>query len=210
MLNLRQPQYGFSMIELLVTLSIIGILMAIGAPALNIWIQNGKIRTAADSIQNGLQLARSEAVHLNTAASFQLTTSLDSSCAFSTSGTNWVVSLDTPTGACNGARLNSAFPVDDAVNNPTPRIIQTKSGAEGAGSTIASSESGASAAVYTGQITFTGLGRVNPASIALGNNVQINISGASGGTPLRVVVTSAGLIRMCDPAFTLASNPKGC
>lgn len=63
---------GFSLIELMIAVSILAILLAIAAPSYRAWIQNGRIRNVAESIQNGLQLAKAEAVKRNTNIIFQL------------------------------------------------------------------------------------------------------------------------------------------
>jgi type IV fimbrial biogenesis protein FimT len=50
-----------SLIELVVSLVIIGSLLALAAPNYTAWIQNTKIRTTAEAMLNGLQMARTEA-----------------------------------------------------------------------------------------------------------------------------------------------------
>lgn len=57
---------GFSAVELMIGIAILAILMGLAAPSFNIWLQNSQIRNAAESIQNGLQRARAEAVARNT------------------------------------------------------------------------------------------------------------------------------------------------
>lgn len=59
------PQ-GFSLIELMVALAVMGIVFAVGLPSMSTWIQNTNIRTATEAGLSGLQLARSEAVSRNT------------------------------------------------------------------------------------------------------------------------------------------------
>ena len=81
MLSRTYPQKGVSLIELLIGVSIMAILLAIGMPSFNSWIQNTRIRTATESIQNGLQLARAEAVRRNEQVNFILGT-----------GSSWTVS----------------------------------------------------------------------------------------------------------------------
>ena len=208
MLGKLHVQGGMSLIELLVGIAIIVMLFTFAAPNFSTWMQNTQIRTAAEVLQNGLTLARSEAVSLNSTVRFQLTTTLDAGCALSTSGTNWVVSLDNPEGACG------THPWDPAVATPTlPRIIQARSGAEGSRNAL----------VAAGQsvVVFNGLGRQSPAVPGGGvNTVAINITNPIGGgcatdTPagpmrcLRVVVFPNGQVLMCDPKFP-STDPQGC
>ena len=63
---------GFSLTELLVAIAILGILTAIAMPSFQVWIQNSQIKNAAESIQNGLQHARAEAVARNANVEFVL------------------------------------------------------------------------------------------------------------------------------------------
>ena len=199
-------QTGMSLIELMMGLAIVALLFGLAAPGFSVWIQNTHIRTAAEAIQNGLMLARAEAVRRNTAVRFQLTDTTDDSCALSTSGTNWLISLQDPAGACATA---IADPSD--LNPPAPGIIQLRAGAEGS----------RNAAVAAGQslIIFNGLGRVAPVPAG---DINIDISNPGGGncisaTPagamrcLRVVVSTGGQVRMCDPAFVFSTtNTQGC
>ena len=68
---LKPPTHrGFTLIELLVGLAIVSILIVSALPSYTAWVQNTKIRNAAESVQNGLQLARSEAVLRNTSVQF--------------------------------------------------------------------------------------------------------------------------------------------
>ena len=49
---------GFTLIEMMVTVVLLSILMALAFPAMNGWIRNSRIRTVADALQNGIRLAR--------------------------------------------------------------------------------------------------------------------------------------------------------
>ena len=62
---LASAQYGFSMVELLIGITIVSILVVAGLPSYTAWIQNTQIRNATESVLNGLQLARNEAVRQN-------------------------------------------------------------------------------------------------------------------------------------------------
>lgn len=63
---------GFSLVELMVTVAVLSLLMTLAVPSFAEWIQNSRIRTAAESIQNGLQVARAEAVRRNARVEFAL------------------------------------------------------------------------------------------------------------------------------------------
>lgn len=56
----------------MIGLAILAIVLALGMPSYGVWIQNTKIRNAAESILDGLQLTRSEAVARNSNVQFTL------------------------------------------------------------------------------------------------------------------------------------------
>jgi type IV fimbrial biogenesis protein FimT len=68
----RSPNAGFSLVEAMIGLVIMAILLMLGFPAFTAWMQNVQIRTATEAIQNGLTLARGEAVRRNTQVSFTM------------------------------------------------------------------------------------------------------------------------------------------
>jgi prepilin-type N-terminal cleavage/methylation domain-containing protein len=71
MLGLRK-QRGLGMVEMLIGVAIVSVLASVAVPAFGDWIQNSQTRTAAESIQNGLQAARSAAVRRNADVRFAL------------------------------------------------------------------------------------------------------------------------------------------
>jgi type IV fimbrial biogenesis protein FimT len=97
---------GMTLIELLIGFVIIGVLLSLGVPSFSAWLQNVQIRNAAESIFNGLQLARGTAVQRNKSVTFTMA-GPDSS---------WAVTIDSPS-------------VIGAVVEPA--TVQTRSGAEG-------------------------------------------------------------------------------
>ncbi|MEY4978341.1 MAG: hypothetical protein RLZZ352_611 [Pseudomonadota bacterium] len=191
---------GFTLVELLITLLIIAVLLAISIPNISTWVRNASVRANAESLQSGLQMARTEAIRRNNIVRFQIVSTLASGCTTSTSSANWIISLDDVTangGACN----------ESASETNTPRIIQKKPGAE-------VSDARTNVTADTAVFVFNGLGQRTSAPTT---NASINIThssgscNADGGTVrcLRLVVSRAGQIRMCDPDRD-ATDPMGC
>ena len=193
---LMRPARGFSLVELVVAMAIFGMLLALAAPNFSGWVRNMKIRTTAESIQTGLHVARSEALRRNAAVRFQLTNTMDDTCALSTTGPHWFISLDNVTDNCDVAPSES-----DA-----QRIIQFRNGAEGGGR-ITSLTAGQSL------FTFNGLGRLvtTPSNILVSSTETGQTCIAAGGKVrcLSIVVTAGGQIRMCDPALP-SNDSQAC
>ncbi len=53
---------GFTLVELLVTVVVLGILTAIAVPSFQSWIQSSRTLTVTDELNTAIQLARSEAL----------------------------------------------------------------------------------------------------------------------------------------------------
>jgi len=61
---------GFTLIELMTTIAVIGILLVASVPTMRGVIENSRIRSASESLKYGLMLARTEAVRRNTRVAF--------------------------------------------------------------------------------------------------------------------------------------------
>ena len=68
-------QLGFTLIELVVTIAVLVAVSTIAIPAFQSSIGNAQIRTVTESIRNGLQQARAEAIKRNARVRFTLQTS---------------------------------------------------------------------------------------------------------------------------------------
>ncbi len=195
------------MIEMMVALVIGALILMLALPSFSTFLQNQQIRNGAESILDGLNFARTEAVRLNTSIRFQLVTDLTASCALSANSAAWVISPADPTGVCDQ-------PVGVATPPAIPQIIRKRSASEGTGNVVVTSTGGATTAI------FNGLGRLQSAGIT-----QIDITNTSGtcqyadpvnGTMrcMRILVSSGGQARLCDPQVATpvppVIDPRAC
>lgn len=74
--------WGFSLVELMIGIAIMAILVSIAFPNYQTMLMNSQIRNAAESVIDGIQKARAEAVSRNTNVVFALGT-----------GSSWTVSV---------------------------------------------------------------------------------------------------------------------
>jgi type IV fimbrial biogenesis protein FimT len=215
MLNLRHNQQGVTLVELMIGLVIVGFLFALGVPAYSGWIQNQKIRTAAESILNGIQLARNSAVSNNAPARFNLCDAASSWQVLAASST--AAAPSTADTLC-GAGVTTA-------NNGNEIRQQERSGQEGSRLAQVTATSVLAAPPITApivsdgstSITFSSLGRVMANDPAVGGNsiamIQVTIPTNPGDTPspLLIIVQTGGTVRMCDPSTLLSTNdPRHC
>lgn len=61
---------GFSLVEAMVTVGIVGLLAALALPATADWIANSRLRGVSEDLASGLRQARADAVRLNTTLRF--------------------------------------------------------------------------------------------------------------------------------------------
>lgn len=186
---------GFALIEMLIVLVIVGVLLALAAQNYRVWIANSQIRTATETLVEGLSAARNEAIKRNEPVAFRLVTDLSASCTASPSGTSWVASVDDPTGACDA----------DISDTLAPYIVAKKSGAEKTATVTIAAVAANGAAAST--IVFNGVGRVVLAGVPLARiDIDSSALTAAQSRDLRIMLTTGGLIRMCDPDPSISST----
>ena len=70
--------FGFTLIDLLTTLAILSILLAVGLPSFSAQIQNTRVKTATLSLLEAIELTRTQAVFSNTRATITKQTEWES------------------------------------------------------------------------------------------------------------------------------------
>ncbi|WP_137937534.1 GspH/FimT family pseudopilin [Chitinivorax sp. B] len=63
---------GFTILELMITIAIVAVVTMLVLPEASVWLSNSKTRTVAESYQNGLQMARNEAIKRNLPIRFEV------------------------------------------------------------------------------------------------------------------------------------------
>ncbi len=66
----KQQASGFTLIELMVTLAVLGVLVALAVPSFEALLQKQRVKNASETIFNFVKLARSEAIKQNTNVAF--------------------------------------------------------------------------------------------------------------------------------------------
>jgi type IV fimbrial biogenesis protein FimT len=194
----------------MIGLVIVAISLTLAAPEFSNWIQNTKVRSFAESMQNTIQFARSEAVRRNTPVNFQITSTLDNTCSLTTTGKYWVVSAGSKNaaGACGSAIMDPTTATSTAISAASsgPFVFQ-KGPPENSLNNI-------KLAATQSAITFNSLGRLTTASGAAVALTTYTITSSSGSCVsaggnircLNIVVAPAGQMRMCDPSLTITTS----
>lgn len=196
---LKRANRGFTLVELVVTIALLGVLMGLAAPSFTTWVRNAQLRTVSDALQNGVRLAQTEAVRRSRQVVFFLTNT--SSCTTSTSP------------AANGAFW--AIKTVPLTSGETAEMVQCGNLSDRTGSVGITGPTAICFNSLGRQVANTSPGIGSTAcSLASSGLSTYSVEFASAKTndrPLRVLVTLGGQIRMCDPARTLSStNPDGC
>jgi type IV fimbrial biogenesis protein FimT len=149
---------GMSLIELLIGFVLVGVLLALGVPSFTTWLQNIQVRSAAESVLGGLQVARGNAVQRNKAVSFNMP-GPDSS---------WTVTIDTP-----------------SVGSGETALVQSRSGAEGTRNAVIATTNPSITFDGLGRANLAGAALIqvtNPTGGVCGADIRcLNITVAVGG-----------------------------
>jgi type IV fimbrial biogenesis protein FimT len=192
----RPGQQGFSLIELVVAITIVALLLLVAVPALQSWVADARVRTAAEAFQNAVRLAQAEAVKRSRTAVVMLTDSAPSLDAKPTAnGSKWVV------------RLIERSTADDDEEN-----LFVRGGGEASSGDV-------TIAGGIALICFNAFGqqaKLDSEANGLGTDCKPDDATAisfsrMGGRTLKVLVGLGGKVRLCDAEKTFSdSHPDGC
>lgn len=193
----RRRDRGFTLIELAVTFTLLGILIALGLPSFTAWIANSKVRTVAEAMRTGLHQAQTEAVRLNQSVVFSLTNANPALNATAvTNGKNW--SIQTVAQFDRTAVFVAGGALTDVAS----------------GVAIATTPAGLTALCFNanGRLMANASSTGVPGASCSAGTQQFDISHTSSDRPLRVLVAVGGQIRLCDVSRPQQSDaaPDGC
>ena len=137
---MRRRHTGFTLVEVMVSLTVLGILIMMALPSFGEWLQNQQLRAASDALLNGMQTARAEAIKRNVPVQIVLGP-----------GTGWTV-----TEAVSGAAIQARSKDE---GSPNAAVAITPAGA----AKVTFSSLGGVQANLDGTATVTQLDISNPA-----------------------------------------------
>jgi type IV fimbrial biogenesis protein FimT len=207
---------GFTLVEMIVTVGIFALLVALGVPTMRTWISNTKVRAVADALQNGIRLAQTESLRRSRQVVFALTNTASPAANFTATsqGSYWAIQTvplytdgtETPTLIASGTL--GSISNTSAVSTISSVVItagqnQTALCFNSMGRLVANSSPGPSGATCT------------TPTVGANNSTQplftyvVSMTGADHN--LQVEVGLGGQLHLCDPTQTLsAANPYGC
>lgn len=182
----NQEQSGFTMVELMVTLSVLVVLMIAAMPSFVDFIDRYRVRGAADGLISVISNARVEAVKSD----------LDVNVAMTGSGTSWCVGANAATPPSGGQPAGAASACDctDPASTTECRVGGQRSAIEvGANPGVAISDlSAATAAPF---VFSSKLGAISPLGVR-----SVTLTSPRGKYDLKVEVNALGQARLCVPA----------
>ncbi len=186
---------GFTLVELMVTLSVMSILLMIAVPSMRAFVRNSQVRAVGESLQNGLRQAQSESLRRSRQVVFALTDTAATGAAGLSAvanGRNWATATVTSLAGESAALIESGVLTDVATGVSIAGPAAVCFNAVGR---LASNAS-------------TGIAGAT-CSTAAAPRYSVTLAGAT--KPLQVLVTLGGQVRLCDPSrVQSASRPEGC
>jgi len=176
-----RSESGMTLIEVLIGFAIVGVLLSLGVPSFSAWLQNMQVRNAAETVFNGLQLARANAVQRNKSVTFTLN-GPDSS---------WTVTVDSPS----------------AITSETA-LIQSRSAAEGTLNAVIATTNPTITFDGLGKTNLLAAATIQVTNPTGGVCQTSSTTGKM--RCLNITVSVGGQVKMCDPLISAATDSRRC
>lgn len=185
---------GLTLLEMMVSLSILAIVLAVAIPNMQSWVRNQRLYNLSESLLNGIKTAQMEAVKRNIPVTFWVVSSLNEDCTlYETGSPSWIV------GAQNNLPDGAANPANECAED----YIQKNEGIGSDGVVITITPADASCLAFNGfgQSFDTGPTCTTPIE-------RIDLSVASTNRKSRITLEH-GAIGACNPDLA-STDARGC
>jgi len=179
----RVATAGFSVVELMVVMVVIGLLMAFAVPSFSEFLSNQQIRVGADAVMSGIQVARAEAIRRNLSVQ---------------------VAIDVP---------NSGWVVTESASGTVVQTRTHEEGSRNVNLTTMPGGTTTLTFTPLGGVTGNADGTFSVQQIDIDNPGGGACQSVSGPMRcLRILVTGGGSVRMCDPnvPVMVPPDPRAC
>ena len=186
---------GWTLIELVVVLTVFSMLMAYGMPLLGVMVANGKVRTAAESLQGALSISQAEALRRSVPVEFLLVTGeatpSNVGAAAAETASNWLARIpaDTSRGLSTVTFVRGSETAPDLAAQYQNRSGATRIAFSPSGRLLRAGSDGSFAVATTNQV--------------------FRVSATGSDRPLCVFVSVTGGVRACDPQLA-ATDFRAC
>lgn len=183
---------GFSIIELVIAMAIMGVLLSLGLPAFSTYVENTRLRSVVETFLTAMESAKGTAATQNSQVEVLLTSANTAASLLtaeaSTTGEGWMVRT------ADRARFIEGRSLIEGARGNQPTIVVTGT---------------------VGSVTFTPLGGTTLAAMAIFSFTNPTAGACVSGAPagpircLNVQVSPTGRVKMCDPAV-VSPDTRAC
>jgi len=197
---------GFTLVELMVAIAVMGTLLAVGIPNMTTWVVTNKARAAAEFYAEGLAMARREAITRNAASRLVLSPNANGQL-------DWQVDVcfpvpGVPCSADSGSwsGVTAAADNDPNAGSPYKSVFRAASALPSADVLVPTVQPQGSTGVY-----FTALGWVDTSDAQRLARLELTPKAdlRDAVAPVALVVTLAGIVSKCNPVIT-APDTRAC
>ncbi|HEX4870842.1 MAG TPA: GspH/FimT family pseudopilin [Nevskiaceae bacterium] len=182
----RRPR-GFTLVELMVALAVLGIVAALATPSFLTLIANNRLKSAAEQIRSDIALARSEAVKRNQVITLRFTR---------TSATQW----------CYGLRAATACDCTETTASEADYCFLDLDGSGNRLPAVVSSSRFGNIQIEAAPFGTAGLSFSPVRPTLTSGGATLSSPQASGS--LRITASGPGRVRFCTPSGQLSGYPS--